>query len=449
MMIPSLLIPCLAALPSAQAAARPTVEVPELRLHLILPELDDFEARSGRNEQLRGAWLGKWGEHRVEIRLWLLPREEWGLFEPDAVLENLVFNERQEPAGADFGFVERGYLGGAYGALPYAAWARAERRRPGEAERTLIALGGVTAERAYSVQVTLEPPADEAARARVLAFFRDGVRYDGPVEDPRWTDEEAVGRWERDRPAEVAGKLKFERTAHYLILTDSSSGKLFGKKMEECYAAIQETYPFSEVEGRKLLPVFLFRTSQEYVDYYAKIAGISTESAGASKGHAWRDYYATYYEAPADPVHVHEATHQVFANRLGLSGGGSWFQEGVAQYMSTSHNQRKAFAKGAAKRGGFTPFREFVAIPSLLHGAEGEKDPKGGSVAGNHYLQAASIIAFLRESKFGRDRFPEFLARAGSAPPGQPTALDVILQDLYGVDLEGLEAQWRSHWLSN
>ena len=33
-------------------------------------------------------------------------------------------------------------------------------------------------------------------------------------------------------------------------------------------------------------------------------------------------------------------THQVFGNRLRLDGGGSWFQEGVAEYICTRESER-------------------------------------------------------------------------------------------------------------
>ena len=91
------------------------------------------------------------------------------------------------------------------------------------------------------------------------------------------------------------------------------------------------SFDVEEVEGRKLMPVFLFRTPEQYYAYYSKRAGIPLDKARRSKGHAWLDYYATWYEAPNDPVHIHEATHQIFGNRLNLSGGGSWLQEGVAE----------------------------------------------------------------------------------------------------------------------
>ncbi|MBC8327410.1 MAG: hypothetical protein H8E31_01530 [Planctomycetes bacterium] len=443
-LLPALLLASAPALP-AQATDQRVYQFEDLQLAIELPELEDLRSSPVSGDQLRGRWGGKLGAHQVLITLWSVPRQEWGLTDPVEVIDNIAFNARRSEGGEDFEFDQRSLLAGPFGTLPYAGFAVSSDWKGTEKIRLHYYLGGLAEERGYSLRVAVEPPPDEAVRERLMTFLSTGVRYSGPGEDPAWTDEEAEARWERDRPEELQGKLKIFRTEHYLIFTDSSSGKLFGKKMEECYDRIQQTYPFPEIEGRKLMPVFLFRTKEEYVDYYVKIAGNTKAAAAESKGHSYRDYYATYYDAPNDPVHVHEATHQIFSNRLGLSGGGSWFQEGVAEYMSTSHNERKAFAKGAAKRGGFTPFREFVEIPSLLGSAKGQKDVKGGSVAGKRYTQAASIIAFLRESDFGAEKFPDFLTAVGGAERGRK-GVERAIQGVYGVGLEQLEAEWVAYW---
>ena len=39
------------------------------------------------------------------------------------------------------------------------------------------------------------------------------------------------------------------RTDHYLIMTNSSGGKLFGRKLEENYDDIAKAFPFEDVEG--------------------------------------------------------------------------------------------------------------------------------------------------------------------------------------------------------
>jgi len=418
---------------------------PEQQLEIDLP--DSFTLvgdQAIEDDMALHRWQTKVGEHQVNFTLILVPRKSWGMHDPFDVVENIAFNRRQEPEGAAFRFEESFTVEGPLGTMPFGAVATAGLWNVTERIGTEFFLGGLTEDKGYSLRLKCTPVPDKQTRAAILELFTKGVHFTGKVEDPLWTDEEALARWDRDKPAELKGDMEIFRTEHYIIFTNSSSGKKFAKKMEEFYDEIQKTYPFPEVKGRKLMPVFLFRMRQEYIDYYAKIAEVPKSTAANSKGHAWRDYYATYYDSPVDPVHIHEATHQIFSNRLKLGGGGSWYQEGLAEYMSTKKNERKGYARTAARKGGFTPFREFVTIPSLLNSAG--KSKTGENMAGNNYLQAASMIDFLRNSKFGKPHFDEFLQKVGKLPRGNLKATEEAFQQIYGVDLAGLEAEWVAYW---
>jgi hypothetical protein len=196
------------------------------------------------------------------------------------------------------------------------------------------------------------------------------------------------------------------------------------------------------IEGSRLMPIFLFRTPEQYYEYYAKIADTSIESARKSKGHAWRDYYATWYEAPGDPVHIHECTHQIFRNRLHLSGGGSWLQEGVAEYIETVEYERNNIAR-EIKKGRHMPLAEFVELKSLLYSSE--DGVKGGSAAGQLYKQAALLIEFLRESKFGKKHFDEFVHAMGRVPRNDVGQIEAVFQKVYGADLDEVDAAWQQY----
>jgi len=217
------------------------------------------------------------------------------------------------------------------------------------------------------------------------------------------------------------------------------TNKKFGEKMEDCYAAIKKMYPFEEVPSQTLMPVFLFRDKPEYSEYYAKIAGISIEAADKSKGHAWRDYYATYFESTTDPVHIHEATHQIFANRLVLNGGGSWFQEGVAEYICQGKNDRNVEA-ARVKKGKHVPLVDMITTKSLLYSAK--EDVSGENQASNSYTEAALFVEFLHESKFGAPKFQEYLHAVGMTPANDVKAIERAIKSVYGVDLKELEAKW-------
>ena len=432
------------ALAPAPSQESPVQTFDEYGLTLTLPaEFTDLTKAPTGNEQLKGRWKAKLGESALEIDLYVLDSEQFGFAEPGDVTEIALRNVRDPKRGDPlFWFEKTELVQGAFGWASFGSigWGDLHDKSGEKVVGSLYLLGGLLQKHGYSVEVNAEPKlADDQAKV-VLEFLRKGVAYKGVARDPKWTDAEARERWMRDAPKETHAKFeKPLRTAHYLILTNSSGGKKFAEAMEKSYTTIKKTYPFDDAPGQRLMPVFLFRTPEQYYDYYAKIANTSIEAAKRSKGHAWRDYYATWYEAPNDPVHIHEATHQIFKNRMYLFGGGSWFQEGVAEYIETSDNERNAIAT-QVKKGRYTPLTEFVQIESLLQSAN-EDDPKGDA-SGDHYKQAALLIEFLRESKLGKDKFPEFLRSMGRVPYGSLKAIDRTVSSIYGVDLVGLDAQF-------
>jgi len=52
------------------------------------------------------------------------------------------------------------------------------------------------------------------------------------------------------------------------------------------------------------------------------------------------------------------------------------------------------------------------------------------------------LIEFLHESKFGKDKFQDFVHAVGLAAPNSPAAIDRALAAVYGTDLAGLDKQW-------
>lgn len=438
-------IRALAALAALMAGAAPIeaaggdareVELAEHGLTLTLPPLAELAPAPGTHR-----WRGRLEPSLVEITFKTLASERYGFAEPEDVLElgpsfwSSPEHERNAPGA-------RRALSGPYG---YASYACIDRiplvpRGGGAPIGVRFLFAGLLPAAGYWITVEASPAPTPEGEAVLLEFLEQGVRYAGAVREHRWTDAEANERWRRDVPSALHEKLAAPiRTAHYLVLTNSSGGAAFAKKMEECHAAIRKVYPFDDVPGRKLLPVFLFRTDEEYFQFYAAIAGIERDEAARSKGHAWRDYYATWYDAPGDPVHIHEATHQIFSNRLNLGGGGSWFQEGVAEYMSSKPGDRSAVA-GRVKKEKHMPLAEFVTIPSLLMSSD--EDAPGGDSSGDNYDQAALLIEFLRESKWAKDKFPLFLWRMGHAGDGQLAEIESVIEDIYDVDLAGLEQRW-------
>lgn len=435
---------------AARAAPHPLVqepvaqkqEFPELGLSITLPALEELKTAGTVDEQRKGQWTGKLGSATVEISLRVFPVKEFFFDEPEDV-NDLLFNHMRDPKGGgkpDFAFDESELVAGPFGFAPYGAIARASLRDGTKIDGTLFTLGGLLEAHGYSLRVDAHPELGDAGKKTVREFLAKGVVYKGTMRNDKWTDDEALERWKASAPEKTLKKFdKPTRTAHYIILTCSSGGKLFGAKMEECYTAIRKIYPFAEVPGRKLMPVFLFRTPDEYYEFFAKVHKVSIEAAARSKGHASGDYYATWYEAPNDSVHIHEATHQIFTNRLRLNGGGSWFQEGVAEYIETKPGDR-ANAIRMVKKGEHKKLAEFVAMESLLYSSD--EGVKGADEAGDMYTQAAVLIEFLRESKWGKDKFQAFLHAVGKVPRNDVEAIARAVRAVYAVDLDELEKQW-------
>lgn len=433
----------LLALAPIQEAA-PALKLEKLGLTISAPPLVEPKHNAKVRGQINGSWVGKLSGSNVEVSVFVLPIAEFEFTEPEDVTEVLLAdlrNEKKKGGDANFAWDTQELRAGKYGWTPYASIAIGTHKENTDTKSRVIMFSSLTKDAGYVVQVDIEPESDDATTKTILDWLTKGVVYGGDVRNWKWTDEEAKARWERDAPEKTHKKYEGAmRTAHYLILTNSSGGKAFAEKMEECYAAIRKMYPFDEVAGRELMPVFLFRLPEEYHEFCQKVAGMTLEAAQATAGHAWKDYYATVYDAPNDPVHIHEATHQIFANRLRLSGGGSWFQEGVAEYISSKANDRN-MAASAVKKGRHTPLAEFMTAPSLI-ASKAKNEKSGESGAGSAYDQAALLIEFLRENKWGKDKFQEFIHTVGLVPRGKLPAIEAAIRKVYQCDIATLEAKW-------
>ena len=436
--------------PPAPAKPAPGIskEFPDLGVTITLPAsfTDVKSLPVGNSDQLRQRWSAKLGSVDLDIQFWAMPTDKFGFEEPEDVIDILLYNLRDERHGdASFSFSEQGVVQGNLGIPGYGSTARGDLREPDGTKviGTRFYLGSIVTGFGYSLEVLASPqPAEDGVKA-IQELFEKGISYKGAKRDPKWTDAEAKARWEEDVPAKLAKELEqVVRTEHYIILTNSGgrgAGEKFGEQMEKNYQAILKTFPFKDTPGRRLMPIFLFTNSDDYYEFFAKQFKTDVEEARKSKGVAYEDWYATFFEAKNDPVHIHEGTHQIFRNRMRLPGGGSWFQEGVAEYMATTKNDRNV-AASTVKKGKHTALVDFIKIKSLLFSAK--EDKKGGDEAASHYELAALLIEFLHDSKFGKDKFQEFVHTVGLAAPNSPAAIERAVQAVYGTDLAGLDKQW-------
>lgn len=433
--------------PAASAPPPALVEtIDKVNLTLSFPASFQGVARRGskskeQDDDELGQWNAKFGEKRVFIDL-----EAWDNFagkEPSRITGRVQDHVRSDDyEGPVFQFVEHKLLPGKFGFAPYASllWGSMVERGTTMDIASVWYFAGVTDKSAYLLVVQVEPTATASEQAQVLEFLAKGVSYTGAERDPKWTEDETQQRWDEDSALSEKARKDFKliRTAHYLVMTNSSGGDRFAKQMELNYATIQKTYPFPEVPGRRLMPVFLFQDPNEYYAFCVKQFEWSMGEARKSKGVASGDFYATWYEAPQDPVHIHEATHQIFRNRLELRGAGSWYQEGVAEYIETKPNERNDIAR-RVKNGEHTPLREFMRLESLLMSSSDDKS--GDSAASLHYKQAALLIEFLRESKQYKEKFLDWLHAMGHTPDNDVAAIEAVFQRVYGLSIDQLDQE--------
>jgi hypothetical protein len=434
------------------SAASVQTSFEDLGLTITPPPLErsDEHLRPKENVE-RALWEGQIGATTIEITLRAFPLERWGFDEPGGVTVVMVDWRRQT---GDFDVDEAFERAGKFGYAPLLSVVGGPVREGRKTIGREYAGSGLLKDFGYSLHVVAKPEPSAEVKQVLLDFFEKGIAYAGPERDPLWTMDEVRARWAKDAPNELMADFERKlskpawvkdavlRTEHYLVLTNASGGKKFAEQMETNYAAIGKIFPLPAAKGARLLPVFLFRTAEDYYAFSVK-RGMTMEAAKKSKGHAAGDYYATWYESPTDSTHIHEQTHQLFQNRLFLSGGGSWFQEGVAEYVESSKNARNVVANQVAK-GRHLPLSEFFERKSLLWSSDTERK-SGGSEASDLYNQAGLFIEFLRESPFGKARFPRFLETVGRVRRNDLPKIEAALREIYDVDLVALDQAFQKY----
>jgi len=249
------------------------------------------------------------------------------------------------------------------------------------------------------------------------------------INNPRWSKEMIEARQKKAFDPSW-GDVEILKSDHYIVFTNSSAGKRYLATMEDIYTKFKKAFAFEEPPKAILMPVFLFKTNDHYYKYYANIANISIMAAKASGGHAWRDYYATYYQAPKDPVHYHEGAHQLVKLRLGVSGGGSWFQEGLAVYFEGlvfKAEDPSIGMKSEVRNNRHTHLSEMIRLRSLLHSSGSSQ------LAMRRYRQSGALIKFFLEGP-DKELFPKMVdaVKAGES-------WDQIFKEVYGRTIDEMD----------
>lgn len=425
-----------------------TTTLTEHDVTLTLPPLQDLDVVKVSDELTVRAWTGQLGSSRVDVAWHVLPARPWRISEPEQILElfrcSLSAPRRAVCSHHDLGphcasmqthFDRLGVvckLGnrqtwrGAFGASSFAGFATGPLTAVGEDRDIgrLYALGGMLADASYLFQVACRPALDATSEARLLDWLRTGVDYRGAPRNPRWTDAELQRRWTQDVPESLRLR-RVLRTRNFVVMTTSSAGRCYGRRLDRVYRQVRDRLPFEDDPGRRLLPVYLFRDKAEY-NTFAHAFHVH-----GTIGHARADYFATYYASPTDRVHAHEAVHQIVANRLFALGGPGWVQEGLAEYLASARWQRMQ-TKQIARRLqiGWSDLTGSYMVRSYL--------------SGPYDLQALAI-GFLAESPGLRPSLAELLEPLCKLPIQSPRQSLAAVSDLLGLTPDELDRRWREY----
>ncbi|MEM8712866.1 MAG: hypothetical protein AAGG01_18090 [Planctomycetota bacterium] len=429
-----------------------TFDVPEFELTLDLSGLEKLEGGLHTRGQQRGQWSAEYNGTRITFSLAALTVKEGFDFSSPSEIAMIVGNNRGNALrkkGGSYEYQISKPIEGSFGFVPY-GWLAAHDTYTGTKKDGYdIVLGGVTKAGAWFLDMNLQGRLKDKDWTKFEEWAAGVPTYSGPIMDPEWTEEEEEARWERSMPDSVEGNSNNQviRTKYYIIFTNvgKSTVRAFAKQVDENYEKVRSVYPFEDLPGQRLLPIFYFVNNTEYYDWCEKNISWTRKQAAQSGGVASGDAYSTYHQAIKASVHIHEQTHQIFKNRLHLGGGGSWFQEGVAEYISVQPTEINE-VKQLAKKGRTKPLAELMVVPSLLMSADGAQQKTGGSVAGSAYAQAASVVEFVKHSKFGKDRFLEWIHAMGSVGRGDLPAIKRGITEVYGVTLEEFEEAYVEYW---
>ena len=426
-----------------------TVVLSDKSLSIVLPELESFARQEGAGKNPMGDWVGQRGGSRIRIRLNLMPIAEYDFFDPEDVVETwrsaLLDPEstRDEDKDHRFVFGKIRAIPAAAGATPILAVLRgtvAKKTEP-QAHGLVMFAGGLLADDGWSLRVDAWPAPSEEETARLATWLESCATYSGKPRDPKWTDAEALAYWKRYAPESALKKFeKPVRTAHFIFLTNSTSPNLYVKLIESRYDAVRKILPFEDLPGRRLLPVVLFRTHDDFEAFYRHRYKLESKDDVSDAGIAFDEVYITSCDRGSEFGHGLDVSKQVLISRQRGWGGCLWFRSGIREYASNKPKDRLDGLR-AVKKGKHTPLAKLLDDRSW--GDQSEKyDRKGTSDEANYWEQSAMWMEFLREGPWPKDAFGRLVDTIGSMPNGDLPGLTTAVETIYGTDLMTLEKKW-------
>ena len=230
---------------------------------------------------------------------------------------------------------------------------------------------------------------------------------------------------------------------HFRLFTTAASGRKLLELLEKELVPRLTRWFGKPAHKVDRLRVYLHRSRSGY-ELAAVKNGMSEQRAASLEGHSWDGYYSTYYSGPRASVHIHEGVHQYMTAALGLDGGGTWLQEGLAQWIEADFGKRSP-ARAARntlrkKKGDFPALKRILVARTFLF----RPKERFGLSCNELYDVSASLVRYLAQEH--HNEFRALISELGVLPPSDLGLLEAAFRRRIGLDLGSLEKAWR-RWL--
>lgn len=435
--------------PLRPQGAEESAAFPELGLTLKLPKLDSIERKEPQVKSCKGDWSGRLKASEVRLRLNVLSQSNYDFLEPEDVVEAWrdsmcsPSDKQSEDVPFQYSFEGMRSLSGPFGCSPILALTQASVHKKDDANTKglVILAGGLLPDGGWSLRLDAWPAPSTEDAAALVGAIEKCASYQGKMRDPKWTDEEALAYWKKVAPESTFKKFeKPTRTEHFIVLTNSNAPGPYVKKLEGKYATIRKALPFEDLKGRKLLPILLFRTDDDFQAYYRAVYKMAPKDDVDEGSLVLEHYLATSCDNGDDYEDLIDLTKLCLINRQRAWDGGRWFRSGLREYVASKPKER-ADSLRAVKSGKYTPLEKL-----LDNEAWGKQDRKiskrGASDEADYWGQSAMWMEFLHDGPWPKDKFAHFVQTVGVIPDEDKDRVRSAIEAIYGMDLKALEKKW-------
>ncbi|MFN0241369.1 MAG: hypothetical protein ACKVWV_00595 [Planctomycetota bacterium] len=434
----------------ADGAAATSIAFDDLEIELTLPALTELAPATPELDTCKGEWLGKLGSSEARVQLFVLEKDDYDFFEPEDVVETWRDSIRDPEPDAEgkhheFAFEPTRCVAGTGGCTPIVATAQGLKTSKTDAAQkyAVVLVGSLLPGHGWTVRADVSPPPAADALRAFVAELEKCVTYKGKPCDPKWTDEEAKKFWQSIAPESTWKKFeKPTRTKHFIVLTNSTSPGPFVKKLEGWYSSIAKIVPTDELEGRKLLPIVLFRTDDDFQNFYREHFQMEPGDNVRETSILIDDFLATSCDYDDEYERLLDLSKQALHVRARARHGNLWLRQGLRTYAATKPRDRSPLHKAVKKE-------RYMELAKLLVDADWNLNPDDARYDkppltndAGYWSQSALWIEFFVEGPWPKDSFSRLIRVVGTIPGDDHEGILTAIESLYGMKLEQLQKKW-------